>query len=361
MSNADRTSDTVHEKPADPLEGLTGVPRALFEAILADPGASAGTLAPAAGTSRATAGKVLAVMEAEGLVRREPGGHVGGRRTSDRWYVTTHDIGAADTQETETTAPEPESVDTACEVPTEPETAGDAETPGGPSPIDPPSASQSGPDENGDERDDTDSPSTQPDEPAPLDVTAPEASMPDGPSDGAGAEGTPAADQVTGVPPSDGDGGERIPEDGTRGPAAETASAEVSAAGADGSAVPEPLTADDAPAQPAPATAVAPGEPCPTCGHRQRMSGVQVPAASGGSRLGQGQLHQLALDHLRAHPDQEWTATGIAKEIGRSSGAIANALATMTGRGEAEMTCAAPRRYRAMPSPQAATESPAGS
>ena len=67
-----------------------------------------------------------------------------------------------------------------------------------------------------------------------------------------------------------------------------------------------------------------------------------MPAASSGLRLGQGQLPQLALDHLRAHPDQEWTATGIAKEIGRSSGAIANALATMTGRGEAEMTCAAP-------------------
>ena len=77
-----------------------------------------------------------------------------------------------------------------------------------------------------------------------------------------------------------------------------------------------------------------PGEACPTCGHRQRVPAVRVPAASGGSRLGQGQLHQMALDHLRAHPEQEWTATGIAKEIGRSSGAIGNALATMEGRGD---------------------------
>jgi hypothetical protein len=87
---------------------------------------------------------------------------------------------------------------------------------------------------------------------------------------------------------------------------------------------------------------VAPGEPCPTCGQRTRTPAQR--AAPGGTRLGQGQLHEMALEHLRAYPGAEFTATGIAKVIGRSSGAIANALVTMANRDEAEMACAATAR-----------------
>ncbi len=74
---------------------------------------------------------------------------------------------------------------------------------------------------------------------------------------------------------------------------------------------------------------------------------------SGGSRLAPGQLHQMILEHLRAHPEQDWSPTKISQALGRSSGAISNALATMVTRGEAAMTCAQPRRYQAAP---AATE-----
>jgi hypothetical protein len=118
----------------------------------------------------------------------------------------------------------------------------------------------------------------------------------------------------------------------------------------------EPLAVPGTPAleagggagQPPSGVGVPAGAACPTCGHVRRAPGLRVVSGSG-SRLGQGQLHQMALDHLRAHPTEEWTATGVARVIGRSSGAIANALATMASRGEAEMTCAAPRRYRALP------------
>jgi hypothetical protein len=55
----------------------------------------------------------------------------------------------------------------------------------------------------------------------------------------------------------------------------------------------------------------------------------------------------MVLDHLRAHPGQDWGPSGIAKEVGRSAGAIANALTAMVSRGQAELTCAKPRRYRA--------------
>ncbi|MFC5907902.1 helix-turn-helix domain-containing protein [Streptacidiphilus monticola] len=95
-----------------------------------------------------------------------------------------------------------------------------------------------------------------------------------------------------------------------------------------------------APAKPATFTG-----PCPTCGHVRRPSTRNT---SVNGRLGQGQLYDLVLQHLHDNPGKECTATGIAKVIGKSSGAIANALAAMAGRGDAAMTCAAPRRYQAV-------------
>jgi predicted transcriptional regulator len=55
----------------------------------------------------------------------------------------------------------------------------------------------------------------------------------------------------------------------------------------------------------------------------------------------------MVADHLTAHPDEAFTATAISRVINRSSGAIANALATLTKQGLAERVCDAPRRYQA--------------
>jgi DNA-binding MarR family transcriptional regulator len=58
--------------------------------VLADrPGATAADLAEAAGIGRSTAGKLLASLQAEGRVVRQPGGRQGGRRTADRWTLPT--------------------------------------------------------------------------------------------------------------------------------------------------------------------------------------------------------------------------------------------------------------------------------
>jgi predicted transcriptional regulator len=63
-------------------------------------------------------------------------------------------------------------------------------------------------------------------------------------------------------------------------------------------------------------------------------------------RLAPGALRQMVIDHLRAHPDDAFTATKISRVIERSSGAIANALVTLTNQGLAEKASDKPLTYR---------------
>jgi len=71
------------------------------------------------------------------------------------------------------------------------------------------------------------------------------------------------------------------------------------------------------------------------------------PAAGGKStRLGKGQLADLTLAWLRQNPGAH-TASAIGKSTGRSSGAIANALAKMATTGTVTQVSDHPRRYTA--------------
>ncbi|MFI0354229.1 AAA family ATPase [Actinomadura sp. 9N407] len=72
---------------------------------------------------------------------------------------------------------------------------------------------------------------------------------------------------------------------------------------------------------------------------------VTVPASS--PRLGQGELRRRVAAWLDAHPGDAFTPGEIAKVLGRSAGAIGNALAALTGQGQAEQVSNGPRRYRA--------------
>ena len=96
---------------------------------------------------------------------------------------------------------------------------------------------------------------------------------------------------------------------------------------------------------------------CPTC-HRPmpRRNTVNVtrtgPAAPGqnsdGSRtLGKNELRNIVRDFLAAHPGHEFTPTTISREIGRSSGAIGNALAKLVVSGEAVLVKEAPATFTA--------------
>ncbi|WP_037913363.1 hypothetical protein [Actinacidiphila yeochonensis] len=79
----------------------------------------------------------------------------------------------------------------------------------------------------------------------------------------------------------------------------------------------------------------------------QRVPAPQVtgqPGANG--RLAPGGLRQMVIDHLQAHPGEAFTATKISRVIERSSGAIANALVTLTNQGLAERVSEKPLTYR---------------
>ncbi|KAK1177968.1 hypothetical protein B7755_007280 [Streptomyces sp. NBS 14/10] len=76
-------------------------------------------------------------------------------------------------------------------------------------------------------------------------------------------------------------------------------------------------------------------------------------AVSGGDkvRLAPGALRQMVIDHLTAHPNEAFTATRISRVIAKSSGAIANALATLARQGIAEQVTERPRTYRLATAP----------
>ncbi|MEY9969269.1 hypothetical protein ABIA33_007357 [Streptacidiphilus sp. MAP12-16] len=314
-----QTTNTPNALDIPQLTGVTGPAAAIWTELHDRPhGATVAAVALSVGVSRSTASKALTALEDQGLTWRTNGGNDRTRRLPDQWHLTTPNH----TEPTDTAA----------------SGASDRTADPDEKPLTPPNDSS-------DTTHDTDTEDTEDQTAAPGEVTPHvqdtqadtdqphPGTAPDATDGEAGAHETTAGEEVT--------AGQEVTVP------APQAHQQPTAATADGAKRPE---ADDTPLPPASGDAVPAGAACPTCGHRQRPAAPQA-ATSGGPRLGQGQLHQLALEHLRAHPEKEWTATGIGKVIGRSSGAIANALATMVTRGEAELTCAAPRRYQALSQP----------
>lgn len=69
-------------------------------------------------------------------------------------------------------------------------------------------------------------------------------------------------------------------------------------------------------------------------------------AAASAERLGRGALGVLVREYLAARPGEELGPTQIGKALGRSQGAVSNALARLEAAGGAELVSPAPRRYR---------------
>ncbi|WP_152627909.1 hypothetical protein [Streptacidiphilus neutrinimicus] len=78
---------------------------------------------------------------------------------------------------------------------------------------------------------------------------------------------------------------------------------------------------------------------------------VSPPDAPPTGRLGQGGLRDLVRGFLDTHRETAYSPTRIARHLGRSSGAVANALVTLVNLGQAEMVTAKPRTYRLRPTP----------
>ncbi|MEU5995263.1 AAA family ATPase [Spirillospora sp. NPDC047418] len=72
-----------------------------------------------------------------------------------------------------------------------------------------------------------------------------------------------------------------------------------------------------------------------------------VPAPGGTGRLGSGELRRRVAAILIDSPRATFTPGEIARNLGRSAGAVANALTVLADRGQAEQVATRPRRYRA--------------
>ena len=190
--------------------------RDVTEALAALPDITAAEVAGALGIGRSTAAKRLARLEAAGVVRRTPGGRVGGTKVADRWSLDT------------------------------PHEASDPDT------------------------------------------------------------------GVTSTPVSAGDPGARADGDAARD------IAQVSDA--------HPLTDDSA---------------------RDSVARADDAGASTTeTRLSPGGLRALVRDYLAARPGQSFGPSGIATSLGRSAGAVSNALSALAETGEVRLVAEHPRRYR---------------
>ena len=78
-----------------------------------------------------------------------------------------------------------------------------------------------------------------------------------------------------------------------------------------------------------------------------RTGGKNSGGGGGADRAAPRPLRPEVIAHLNAHPGKEFTPAEIAKVLGRSSGAVANALETAAKNGEAVLTSERPMRYTA--------------
>jgi hypothetical protein len=113
---------------------------------------------------------------------------------------------------------------------------------------------------------------------------------------------------------------------------------------------PDTATADDAPETVAPADAEPVAEtPEPTVD----SAGSDVTAADAGktaARLAPGALRGMVEDHLRDHPDLEFSPVDIARKLGgKSSGAVSNALDKLVTDKIAVQTKERPKRFALAP------------
>ena len=106
-------------------------------------------------------------------------------------------------------------------------------------------------------------------------------------------------------------------------------------------------------------------ETCPTCHRRMpRRSSVPVrrgliaPGQNGDGQatLAKNGLRDLVRALLAEHPRHEFTAGTIARELGRSSGAVGNALARLTATGEAVLVKDTPMTYAVGATPTSTTK-----
>ncbi|MFZ3475276.1 hypothetical protein ACODT3_42780 [Streptomyces sp. 4.24] len=145
------------------------------------------------------------------------------------------------------------------------------------------------------------------------------------------------------------DGARKTADRWYHGPAATNAEAEAEA---EPEVEVEDAPAQDAPAEEAPAEAEtptdapAPAETAPEPEEPPTAPKAPAKAAAPTKRLARGGLRQMVFEHLEAHPTKAFTAPALSKALGRSAGAVANALVKLKDHGQADLVGESPRQYQ---------------
>ena len=274
------------------------------EAVAALPGATAAEVAGALGIGRSTAAKRLARLETAGVLQRSPGGRSAGAKVADRWFPAPVGAGAPPEQ-----APDEDRAP-----------AGDAAA--------------------------TDAPG--------ADAAAAESSAPEAPGRLApGALGALVREYLAARPnQSFGPSGIAKALGRSAGAVSNLCRSSLSSATAD--EVAEAVGISAAAASEVLADLEREGLVSRSAGGRQGGSRQsdrwsltgQSPAVSSGGRLGRGQLREMLVEHLRAHPG-EVSPAQLSKVLEHSAGAISNALVKLADAGQVVQTSEHPRRYAA--------------
>lgn len=168
-------------------------------------------------------------------------------------------------------------------------------------------------------------------------------------------QGTPADSAI--VVPEDTDSEtDTGPNDDPGGPVTDDQPAESPIAATDtGEAITPPVAEDTAgpTGQPAQQSTVdgMESEPVTTASGMPDVTGHEVPTGLPvkAPRLGKGALRGMVEDFLTEHPGEQFSPNKIGKELGRSAGAVFNALEKLVASGWALRTSDAPKRYTAKP------------
>lgn len=277
----------------DPTTTMTPSMSAVLAALSAERGASVTELSGHAGLGRSTAARVLTTLEGMGLARRERPDHSADHSSPDLWFT------AATEQAT-------------------PATSDDA-----------PTGDETQPAQNGDPEHAAESETTldggRDDEPtAPNNEAEPEG----------GLDGEAAITQ---------------PEPEAHSEPGLAVDADPATAGSDAASEPNPDPEPEARSATGsgsePDALTMPDSASGTGG--SASENAAAPSGTGATvRLGKGELRALVAAHLKAHPDEEFTASQVGKALKKSSGAVSNNFDALVKIGDAEMTCEKPRRFR---------------
>ncbi len=267
----------------------------LWAALHARPGGTAEELSTDAGIGRSTAAKILARWVADGTAVRVP---TDGKRSASRFAIPTPDDSAPG-----------DSRDGAATVQGDPHATPPAD------PVDVDSVIDAATAPDGDPSGATD----------PVrDVDCPKATADDG-SDHEPANAG-ATDRLPGAP------------DEARDVEPDTATTDPT---------PDPVPTAPEPAHDPSAAAVTSADGADDGGDSTDGTddGARAVTTDRGPRLAPGALHGMVEDYLRDHPDEEFGPTKIGHELGRSTGAVGNALERLVTAGYAVRTNDRPKRY----------------